>query len=123
MNEVLRTGKPVAEDFKEAQLPNLCGNIEISRKGADSSLIYLEEQTVFAAKMLEDGTLGNAKSNGNVADARRMIAVFGEMLRCRLNNSATFRLGARTRFDLALIKRRCDSVAGDSRHDRDLKSR
>jgi hypothetical protein len=85
-------------------------------KGTDRTLVYLEKKTIFAAKMLKDGTLGDAKARGNVANAGRVIAMFRKMQRSRLDDADPFGLGTWTGRRVMLIERRSDAIAGDSRH-------
>ena len=86
-------------------------------------LVDLEEQSILAAEVLEDGPFGDAKCQRDVSDAGGVISVLGKMLGGRFDDAAAFGLRTRTEFRLALIKGWSDAVACDSRHDRDLKSR
>src|SRR5277367_6477542 len=66
--------------------------------------------------MLEDGTLGDSERSGNVADAGGMVAVLGEVLRCGFDNAGALLFRPRPDGDVALVERRSDAIAGDSRH-------
>jgi len=116
VHQVFGAGQPVSQDREESFLADFRGYIEIFRKGADSAFVNFEEQSVFAAEVLEDGTFGDAQGNSNISDPGGMVAVLGEMQSCGLDNATALRLGAGTRFELALIERRCSAIAGYSWH-------
>ena len=59
---------------------DICGNIEVSRQGAQCRFVGLEEKSIFAAEMLKYRTFGNAKVTGHIADARGFIAVLGKVM-------------------------------------------
>ena len=69
--------------------------------------------------MLEDGALGDAQRDGDVADAGGVVAVLGEMLRRGLDDAGALRLRPGARRRLPLVQRRSNAVAGDSWHNND----
>src|SRR5580692_10458487 len=117
---MLGTNQPVSKNGKESFWADFGGYIEIFREGADGAFIDFEEQSVFAAEVLEYGTLGDTQGGGDVTDAGIVISMLGEMLCGGFNDSRA--LGFRTRADLglALVERRRDAIAGDSRHNNDF---
>ena len=90
--QVFGADQPVAEHFEETGRANFRGRVQIFGKRANCALIDLEEQTVLAAEVLEDGTLGDAERDGNVADACGVISMLGKMLRGRFDDAGAFRL-------------------------------
>src|SRR5260370_32570782 len=82
----------------------------------EGALVYLEEQSILTAKVLEDGTFGNTELECDVPDPGGMITVLGKVLRGGFNDAAALRFGAWARWRLALVERRSSAITGDSRH-------
>ena len=98
-------------------------NIQIFRKRAHGALVHFEEQCVLAAEVLENRTLRNSESEGDIGYARIFITVLSEMPSRSLDDAPA--LGLRTRMHFVQIpggerKKRIGCGRG---HGRDLKSR
>ena len=120
---MLGSHQPVAQHFEEAGRANFRGRVQIFGKRSNGAFVDLEEKTVLAAEVLEDGTLGDAERDGDIADAGGVITMLREMLRGGFDDSAAFRLRSGARGGLALVLRRGNPVAGNSWHRNDYKSR
>ena len=103
---MLGADQPVAQHFEEASLRELRGGRRDIWRRTNGALVDFEEQSVLAAEVLEDGTLGDAERDGDVADAGGVITVLGEMLSGGFDDAAALCLGARASGGLALIERR-----------------
>src|ERR1700722_8168022 len=97
MDQALGARQPVPQYFEESAIADLSRRIQIARKRPRGPLVNLQEQSVLAAEMLENGSLGNIQCRGQVTDARRVIAVFGEMAHGGVHNlvSLAFRTWTR----------------------------
>src|ERR1700685_2291638 len=112
---MLGAHQPIFQDFEESLVTHFRRCVKISRKRSDGFFIDFEKQTIFAAKMLEDGSFGDSESGGDVADASSVVALFGEMAHGGVNNSGSFafRPGPGRH---ATITRRRNQAATDSTH-------
>src|ERR1700757_1701979 len=113
-------GQPVAQNFEKSLRAHFIRDVQILGEGADGAFVDFKEQSVFAAEMLEDRTLGDPQVSGNVTDARIVISMLGEMLGGGFNDARTLGFRAGPELGLALVKWRGDAIAGDSGHDNDF---
>ena len=109
--------QPIIENIEEAGGAHVGGRIQIFREGAHGAFVDLEEQAVFAAEVLEDGTFGDAECGGNVADAGGLVTVLGEVLHGSVDDAGALGFGPGTGRVLTHVTRRCDGIAGDSAHE------
>ena len=123
MEQMLGSGKPVAQDFEESPVPDLLRSVEIGGEGADGFFVDLEEQTVLADEMLEDRAFGDAKLGRYVGDAGGVITLLGEVAHGDVDDARAFRFRARTGRDIVAVAWWTDQTAADSAHEVDLKSR
>src|SRR5579863_374417 len=108
--------QPITENFEKTVVPDFGGRVQIFRKRAHRALVHLKEQTVLAAKMLEDGAFSDAEAGGNISDSRGVIPVLRKMQGRRFNDAAPLGFGTRTELCLSLVQGRCYTIAGDAGH-------
>ena len=101
---------------EETKLADLGGHSEIRSKGINCSLISFEEQSILAAKVLENRALRYTQAGSNVADSGRMIALLGKMTHGRIDNLRSLIFGARPWRQVSIARGR-DQAAADSAHD------
>jgi hypothetical protein len=89
--------------------------IEVTREGTHRFLVDFEEQSIFAAKVLEDGTFGNAQSGSNVAHPGGMVSMLSELSHRGIDDFEAFALGSGARHHAAISRRR-DQAALHSCH-------
>ena len=77
---VLGARQPVTHDFPKPFCLHFRRAIEVGGKGTHRLDVDLEEQSVFAAEVLEDGAFGDAELLRDIADARLVVSVLGEVL-------------------------------------------
>jgi len=66
--------------------------------------------------VLEDGAFGDSQGSGYVAYASIVISTLCEVLRRRFYDARALSFRTRPQLRLALVERRHDPIAGDSRH-------
>src|SRR5882672_321885 len=108
--------EPVTEHFEKSLLLHLGRSLHVFRERPHSLFVRFKKQTVFALKMLEDGTFGDAQFGGDVLDAGGAVAVLGEVTDGYFNDSSAFGLRTRTWFSLRPQLRRLGQAAGYSIH-------
>ena len=65
---MFRAHQPVAQDLEETGGANIGRRVEIFGERPNRALVYLEEKTILTAKVLEDGSLSDADSDGNTSE-------------------------------------------------------
>ena len=86
-------------------LAHFSRSIKIARKRTHGFLVDLEEQAVFAAEMLEDGTLGDAEGGGDVTDTGGVVSLLGKMAHSGVNNAGPLAFGTRPWRHMAVTRR------------------
>src|SRR6476661_7522576 len=90
-------GQPVTEYFKESLLPHFGRSVKIAGERADGFLVDLEKEPVFAAEVLEDRPLGDAKRGRDISHPGGVVPLLGKMPHGRVYNPGplSFRPGPR----------------------------
>src|SRR5215472_2062610 len=110
------TKKPIAEDLKESLLTNFGRRVEILGKGTNRQFVNLEEEAILAAEVLEDRTLGNTQTGGDITDAHGVISMLSKMLRRGFDDACALGLRSWPQLGVPLVKRRRDAITGNPRH-------
>ena len=89
---MLGAHQPVAQHFEKSGAADFGRRIQIFWEASHRPFVDFEEQSVFAAEVLEDGTLGDAEGDSDVTDSGRVISMLGEMLGGDFDDASALRL-------------------------------
>ena len=115
MQQVFRAHQPVAQHFEESALPHIRGRVEVARERTHGFLVDFEKQSILAAEMLKDRSLGDAERGRDIADPGGVIALLGKMAHGSINDSGSLAFGPGPGGHAAVTRRR-DETASNSTH-------